>query len=198
MNLDELKQTRGRLQGLEVAAALAVQRAEKEGADELFRVRECERPLEAARDRKAYDAAAIVLDSTKKDHALALKRLSDRQAEHAYADMEARTAEAMVVRAVDKILTDEIVERSKRVESLLNEARREGLALKHFAIAAGVHATGIVPPSALRVLDRLNTPLINALEIPINMEKLGDVAAFRDWTARRTELIDGATEPKAA
>jgi hypothetical protein len=198
MNLDELKQTRRRLQGLEAAAASAVQHAQKELADEAFRVREAERPLEAARDRQAYDAAAIVLESARKDHALAIKRLSDRQGEAAHATMEARTAEAMVVRAVDQALGDELAERAKQIGHHLDEARRLGLALKYFAVAAGVNATGITPASTLRVLDRLGVALIDVREIPINMEKLGDVAAFRDWTARRTAMIEGEPEPKAA
>jgi hypothetical protein len=198
MVLDELKQTRRRLQGLKAAAASAVQRAQKEVADEALRVREAERPLEAARDRQAYDAAAIVLESARKDHALALKRLSDRQGEAAHATMEARTAEAMVVRAVDQALADELAERAKRIGHHLDEAQRLGLALKHFAVAAGIHATAIVPPATLRVLDRLSVPLIDALEIPINVAQLGDVGAFRDWTARRNQMIDGETEPKAA
>ncbi len=99
------------------------------------------------------------------------------------------------------MLGDEIVERAAQVDRLLNEARRLGTALKYFAVAAGVHANGIVPAPALRVLDRIHLPLIDALEIPINMEKLGDVAAFRDWAARRAAMIDGdeeETAPKAA
>jgi hypothetical protein len=198
MNLDDLKHTRARLRGAEAAAALAVRRAEKEVADELFNVRERERPVEAARDRQAYDAAAVVLESARKDHALALKRLTDRQAEAAQAEMEARTAEAMVVRAVDGALGAEIVERSRQIADLLDEARRLGTALKYFTVAAGLHATSLVPDSVLRVLDRLSVALIDVREIPINLEKLGDVAAFREWTARRAAMIEGEPESQAA
>jgi hypothetical protein len=200
MTLDELKQTRRRLRAAEAAAASAVQRAEKEVADELFNVRERERPVEAARDREAFDAATLVLESAQKDHALALKRLSDRKGEHAHAEMEARTAEAMVVRAVDKVLRDEIVERANQVAHHLDEALRLGTKLKHFSIAAAIDAIGIVPESTVRVLDRLYGPLIDARDIAINLEKLGDVPAFRDWRARRERMIagDGVQEDVAA
>ena len=74
------------------------------------------------------------------------------------------------------------------------------MSLKHFAAAAGLHSTTVIPPTPLRVLDRLNLPLINALEIPINLAQLGDSAAFRDWTTKRERMIEGEpeTEPLAA
>jgi hypothetical protein len=59
--LDDLKHTRLKTRAAEAAAAQAVTRAQKEVADKLFDVRECERPVEAARDRKALDAATLVI-----------------------------------------------------------------------------------------------------------------------------------------
>jgi hypothetical protein len=191
--LDDLKQTRRKTRAAEAAAAQAVTRAQKEVADKLFDVRECERPVEAARDRKALDAATLVLESTKKDHTLALKRLADRQGEHAYAEMQASVAAAAVVQAVDQILTDEIAARAKKVDDLLNEAKRLGTALKYFAVAAEVNAARIVQPSTLRVLDRLSLPLVNAMDIPIDLASSGDVTQFRDWAAQREQMIAGTT-----
>lgn len=203
MNYEPLHEARAKVAAARdalSAAAQAAQRAQKEAADELFKVREAERPMEAARDRRAYDAAAVAFESAKKDHALAIKRLTDCKDEQAHAVMQARALEAAVVGAVDQLLTDEIAERSKLVEYHLNEALRLGTALKYFAIAAGVHSTEVISPSTMGVLDRLNLPLINALDMPISVAQLGDTAAFREWTARRSALIDGDGEiaPKAA
>lgn len=179
-------------------ATQTLTQAQSSAGDELERVRDCERRLDAARDRPAFDAARAALNSAQADHVLAVKRLTDRQGEHAHADMEARAAEAMVVRAVDQILSDEIAERAKQVAHHLDEARRLGSSLQYFAIASGIHATSIVPQSTLRVLERLHLPLIDSLHIPIDLAQLGDTEAFRDWTARRNAMLDGETAPKAA
>ena len=191
MNLDELKKTRRTLLGAVAAAAQAVQHAKKQVEDELFEVQECERQREAARDRTTLDAALIALASARKDHALAIKRLEDRQGEHAHAEMRAHAAVAAVVRAVDQILTDELEERARQVERHLDEARRLGTTLRHFAIAAGIHSTGIVSDTTQGVLDRLGVPLADSHEMPIDLETLGDVAAFGDWVARRDRMISG-------
>jgi hypothetical protein len=193
MNLQYLKHARHTLQVAEAGAEQAVRRAQAQVDIELSRVRECEQQLAAARDRPSYDSTLVALESAKVDHALALKRLEDSQGEHAHASLEARTAEAMVVKAVDKILTDELAESAKQVERHLDEARRLGLSLRHFAIAAGIHTTGIISAATQQVLDRLGEPLIDLREVPIHLEKLGDVAAFREWVARRDRMITGGT-----
>jgi flavin-binding protein dodecin len=69
MTLKALKHIRRKLQGIEAAAAQAVQREQKKVDDEKFRVRECERHVDDARDRAALDAALLALDSVRKDHA---------------------------------------------------------------------------------------------------------------------------------
>jgi hypothetical protein len=189
MNLDELKQTRHTLQVAEAAAAQAVHHAQKKVSDALFDVCECERELDAARDRAALDKAQAALDSARKDHALAVKRLTDKKGEHAHADMQAHAAAAAVVRAVDQILMDEITADAKSVAHHLDEARRQGIKLRHFTLAAGIHTAGIISAATQQILDRLSLPLIDMKEIPINLEQLGDVPAFQEWLARRERMI---------
>jgi hypothetical protein len=194
MTLDALRQTRQKLQAEADAAAQAVQREQKKVDRDLFQLRECERTLESARDRAALDAAQAAVDSAAKDHNLALKRLADRKAEHTYAELQAETAQALVVKAVDQILTDEMSERAKQIAHHLDEARRLGIALRHFALAAGIHTTGgLIQAATEQVLVRLGEPLIDLREIPISLERLGDVPAFRGWLARRERMIAGET-----
>jgi hypothetical protein len=137
---------------------------------------------------------------TQSDLSLKRKALAHLELAQAEAQTDLTVAERAVVQAVDQLLSDEIVARARHVEDLLNEAHRLGLALKYFATAAGVHSTNIVPASTLSVLDRLEAPLLDARHVPVDMGKLGDVAAFRDWAARRASLISGDEEaaPKAA
>jgi hypothetical protein len=200
MTLDQLKHTRRKLQGVQAAAAQAVQREQKNVDKEQFEVSECGREVEAARDRITLDTAEAALDSALKDHTLALKRLADRQAEHTYAELQVHTAQAQVVEAVDQILADELAQRAKRVNYLLNEALSLGTELKYFAIAAGVNSTKIISPSTLSVVDRLSQPLIDGLTTPIHLANIGDVAAFRAWTERRDQMIaaDGETVAETA
>jgi hypothetical protein len=198
--LDEARRKARAARDALAAATHAVQRAQKQVAVELLKVREGERRLDAARDRPTYDAECTALESARKDHALAIKRLTDRQSEQAHADRLARAAEAAMVGAVDQILADEIAERATLVEDHLNQALCLGTALKYFAVAAGVHSTKVISPSTLSVLDRLSQPLIDGHSIPNHMGQLGDIVAFREWTARRAAMIDGdeETAPKAA
>jgi len=145
------------------------------------------------------DAGLVsALDLAKSDLSIKHRALASLQSAQAEGQVALAVAERAVISAVDEYLAAEIIARAKYVADLLDEARRLGIALKYFAVAAGVNATGIIPVSTLRVLDRLSVPLIDALEIPINMAQLGDVAAFREWTARRAAMIDGEPEPKAA
>jgi hypothetical protein len=143
---------------------------------------------------------AQALGAARRDHAIKAKALAQLEGIRAEAQAGVAAAERAVVTAVDQILTDEIAARAKNVEDLLNEAHRLGVALKYFAVAAEVNANAVVPASTLRVLDRLNLPLINALETPINLAATGDVAAFRDWAAQREQMIAGtpSEEPRAA
>jgi hypothetical protein len=204
MNLDELKQTRRRLRGVEAAAASAVQRAEKEVADELFNVRECERPVEAARDREAYDAAAIVLESARKDHALALKRLTDRQGEAAHAEMEARTAEAMVVRAVDEMLDAEREELAAQIERLYGQVARLVAELRE-ATPHPLHTPVNVPirlsPQVQRALSRVpprDDLYVSVNELRAETIQLSTVTSREPWAARRRRLIAGEVAEEAA
>jgi hypothetical protein len=149
----------------------------------------------AVDDGVAHALATAIYDHNLKARALAtLKRARDE------GQTELAAAERAVVQAVDQILGDEIAERARQVEHHLDEALRLGVSLKYFAVAAGIHATGVIPAPTQRVLDRLEAPPIDLREIPINLEKLGDVAAFREWTARRDWMIagDAAQEDEAA
>jgi phage-related tail protein len=174
-------------------------------ADEAEANQATELAVQIARGGPSADLPAAVdedlaLTAARRDHAVKAKALAKLEGIRVEAQTDLAAAERAVMQAVDQVLGDEIAERAGKVEHHLNEAHRLGTSLKYFAAAAGIHATLIVPDSTLRVLDRLSTPLIDSLEIPINMEKLGDVAAFRDWTARREKMItgDAATEATAA
>jgi hypothetical protein len=191
MNLEDLYRTRHAFQAAEAAAEQAVHREQGQVDTELDRVRSCERLIDDSRDRATYDTALAASETSKKDHALAVKHLTDAQGEHARAALKAHTAVTMVVTAVDKILTDELAERARQIERHLDEACRLGTALKYFAVAAAIHAPGFIEPSTERVLNRLHASLIDGHEIPNNLEKLGDIPAFRDWIARRERMIAG-------
>ena len=201
-------------------AAEAVERAKRIESAATATVRDLERRAEEAETNHATELAVLIarggptaelpatvdddlasaLLAARRDHSVKAKALSKLVDIRADAQADLAAAERAVVQAVDQILTDEIAERAHVVDRLLNEAQRLGVALKYFAVSAQVNASAIVPATALRVLDRLNLPLINALETPINLAQAGDVAAFRDWTQRRTEMIAGtmSDEPKAA
>jgi hypothetical protein len=146
------------------------------------------------------DAATQELSAARRDHSVKAKALATLEAARDDAQTELALAERAVVAAVDQILRDEITERAKKVDDLLNEASRLGLRLKYFAVAASMHSTSVASGSILNVLDRLEAPLLDARHVPVDMAKLGDVAAFSDWTQRRAALIAGdeESEPKAA
>jgi len=147
------------------------------------------------------DDLAQALSAARRDHSVKAKALAQLEAIRAEAEADLTAAERAVVKAVDQFLNDEIVARARHVEDLLNEARRLGTALKYFTTAAGVHSTNLVSDHTLSVLDRLEAPLLDARHVPVDMVKLGDVAAFRDWTARREQMIAGGVvseEHKAA
>jgi hypothetical protein len=190
MTLDQLKLTRRKLQGVEAATARAVQRAQKNVDDEQFQVRECQRHVEDARTRPALDAAQAALDSAAKDHALALRRLKDLQGEHAHAEMQAHTAHAQVVEAVDKLL---LAEREKIAEECI---------LLYAQLTQKIAALRAVVP------DELNTPVHLALElsltvtqalnlvpppdatlIPVNVLQFGTAGDAEAWGARRARMI---------
>src|SRR5580658_2127387 len=105
--LNELKQIRAKLQAAEVVAVQTVHHAQKDADSALLIVRECERQLDAARDRPEYDTAFAALESAKRDHALALKRLSDRQGEHATAVTKTCMVDVQIANTVDAMLDGE-------------------------------------------------------------------------------------------
>jgi hypothetical protein len=142
--------------------------------------------------------AAAALAAARSDESIKSKALATLKAAHAQRQSDLAAAERAVVDAVDRILHDEMVERARSIERHLDEARRLGLALKYFAVAAGIHGSGVIPTSVQRAIDRLGAPLINTLDTPIHLEALGDVAAFRDWTARREQMIAGEAPVKEA
>ena len=146
------------------------------------------------------DATTQELSAARRDHSVKAKALATLEAARAEAKTDLLVAERAVVEAVDQLLSDEIAARARHVDDLLNEARRLGTALKYFATAAGVHSTNTALGPTLSVLDRLEAPLLDARHVPVDMSKLGDVAAFRDWTERRAAMIAGTAsdEPKAA
>jgi hypothetical protein len=138
----------------------------------------------------------------KSDLSIKHRALASLQSAQAEGQTALAVAERAVISAVDEYLAAEIIARAKQVADLLDQATLLGTALKYFAVACGLHSTAAVAPSTLAVLDRLNVPLLNALHVPIHLEKLGDAAEFAAWTARREQMIDGdgdgETEPKAA
>jgi hypothetical protein len=127
----------------------------------------------------------------------ALKKLA---AAHAQCAMDTAVAEGAVVKAVDGILEAEIAERSQHVQRLLDEALRLGTDLKYFELAAGIHISGVDLTSAAEVIARLSRALLDTKDVPINLQKLGDVAAFQTWVARRGSMIaaDAVPEHEAA
>ena len=200
MTLENLKHTRRKLLLVEATAAQAVKHAQKSVADELFLVRECERELDAARDRTTYDAALLALDSARKDHALAIKRLEDRQGEHAHADMQARAAEAMVVRAVDKLLdterealASECIEMYERLTRKIADLR----AVVPDELNTPRHLPLELSPIVTRALNLVPPP--DATMIPVNVLQFGNTGNTEAWAARRARMIaDEAVEEDAA
>jgi hypothetical protein len=195
-----------RAKQLEAAAAVIVQTLDKR-AEEADATNATELAALIARGGPTAELPAIIDEiqahaqsAARRDHAIKVKARVTLECARDAAQAHLAAAERDVVVAVDQILTDEITERAKQVERLLNDAHRLGVALKFFAVAAEVNASAVVPASTLRVLDRLNLPLINALETRIDLATTGDVPAFRDWTQRRAEMIAGDEEaaPKAA
>jgi hypothetical protein len=169
--------------------------------DELFRVRELERSLDGARDRPTYDAALLALDSAKKDHALALKRLSDRQGEHAHAALEARTAEAMVVKAVDKLLVAERESLAAECIAIYEKLTRRIVDLRALVpdeFNTPVNLSLDLSPEVERALNHLAPPP-DATQIPVNLLQLGAADNREAWAARRTRMIaDEAIEQATA
>jgi hypothetical protein len=153
--------------------------------------------LESAQSISGDDDRALT--AARRDHSVKAKALATLEAAVTTAQVGLAQAERAVVKAVDQILTDEITARAKKVDDLLNEARRLGVALKYFAVTAQVNGA-VVPASTQQVLNRLDLPLISLMETPINLAKTGDSVVYRDWTARRAEMIAGdlSEEPKAA
>jgi hypothetical protein len=201
MKLDELKLTRKKLRAAETAAAAAAQREQRLVDDEQFNVRELERSLDGARDRITYDAALLALDSAKKDHALALKRLSDRQGEHAHAALEARTAEAMVVKAVDKLLLAEreaVAAECIAIHEKLTRRVADLRALVPNEFNTPVHVALDLSPEVERALNHLAPPP-DATQIPVNLLQHDPAHNREAWAARRTRMIaDEAVEQATA
>jgi hypothetical protein len=198
LTLDELKQTRHKLQASEAAAAQAVKRAQKDVDDELFRVHECELRLEDARDRAAYERASAALASAKVDHVLAAKRLTVAQGVQAHAELEARTAEAQVENAVDDMFREEDIAAAREVSHRLNEAIRLGTGLLHLAVAMELNGRGPQPPEVTEVLARLDLPVIDRRDIAVNFMKHGDTAAAAKRADRRAALILDREVPQQA
>jgi hypothetical protein len=200
------------------AAAKAVERAKRLEAAAAAKVHDLEQLAAQSEARHVSHLARVIAEGgltvagtvqydgtgelalTQSDLSLKRKALAQLESARAEAQTNLAAAERAVVSAVDQILSDEIAARARAVEDLLNDARRLGTTLKYFAVAAGVHANGIVPGATLSVLDRLEAPLLDGRHVPVDMGKLGDVAAFRHWTARRAAMINGdeASEPQAA
>jgi chromosome segregation ATPase len=195
MTLDQLKHTRRKLQGAAAATAQAVQRAQKDVDDEQFQVRECQRHVEDARDRATLDAAQAALDSAVKDHALALRRLSDRQGEHAHAEMRAHTAQAQVVDAVDKALGAEREAIAAQCIEIYEQLTRKIAALRAVVPDELNTPRHLVVELSSTVMQALNlVPAPDAIRVPVNQLQFGALGDAAAWGARLARMIaDEAT-----
>jgi hypothetical protein len=193
--LDQLKHTRRKLQGIEAAAAKAVQCAQKLVDDEAFRVRECERELDTARDRATLDAAEAALNSASKDHALAVKRLTDRKGEHAHAEMQAQVAHAQVEAAVDQALGAERETIAAQCIEIYEQLQRKIGALRAVVpdeLNTPRHLVVELSPTVTQALNLVPPP--DATLIPVNQLQYGALGDAEAWAARRARMIaDEAT-----
>jgi hypothetical protein len=200
MNLEDLYRARHAVQAAEAAAAQAVHRAQKDVDNELLRVRACEQQLDFARDRPAYDTALAALESVKRDHVLALKRLTDRQGEHAHAVTKTCTADVQIANAVDAMLNGE------------REAIAADCIAIHEKLARRVADLRALVPDEINtqphlmldlstiVTEALNLmPPLDATTIPLNVLRFGAIENREAWATRRSRLIAGeATEEATA
>ena len=200
MTLDDLKHTRRTMRGTEVIAANAVERAQRQVADDLLRVREGERRLDAARDRLTYDAECVVLESGRKDHALAIKRLTDRQGEHAQAQKQARAAEAQVMDAVDQVLLAEreaIAIECIEIHRQLTRKIAELRAVVPDELNTPVHLAADISSVVEQALSLVPPP--DATQVPVNVLQYGAHGDAEAWAARRARMIaDEAIEEATA
>jgi hypothetical protein len=200
MTLDQLKHNRRKLQGVEAAAAQAMQREQKQVDEAQFQIRECERDLDAARDRATLDAAEAALHSASKDYTLAVKRLTDRQGEHAYAQMQAGTAQAMVVNAVDQLLNAEretIAAECIEIYQRLTQKIVELRAVVPDELNTPRHLVAELSSTVMQALNLVPPP--DATMIPVNVLQFGAVGNTDAWAARRARMIaDEATEEATA
>jgi hypothetical protein len=216
----KLDQLRGQLAEaratIEPAAAI-LGRAQKLAAAKAEALRALEAQHEAAvaaqSSRLAEDIAAgeppdcaldselaSALASARHEARIATGAVSALQKAHVERCSAVQSAQAAIVAEVDALLNDEITERALGIARHLDEVVRLGTALKFFCVAAGINSTAGVSAPVQRTLARLDVPLLDMAEIPVNVQKLGDIAAYRDWTDRRSQMIAGTDdhEPESA
>lgn len=200
MNLDDLKLTRRALRGTQANAAHALQRAKQRVADELLRVRDSERRLDAARDRPTYDAECAALESARKDYALAIKRLSDRQGEHAQAETQARAAEAQVMDAVDQVLLAEREAMAAECIEIHRQLTRKIADLRAVVpdeLNTPIHLAADISSVVEQALSLVPPP--DATQVPVNVLQYGAHGDAEAWAARRARMIaDEATQKATA
>jgi hypothetical protein len=190
MDLNQLKHTRRNHQVIVAAHAQAVQREQKHVDEKQFEVRECVRRVEDARNRAVLDAAQAALDSAVKDHTLAVRRLKDRQGEHAHAEMQAQIAHAQVVEAVDKALGAEREELAAQCIEIYEQLQRKIAALRAVVpdeLNTPRHLVVELSPTVTQALGLVPPP--DATLIPVNQLQYGALGEAEAWAARRARMI---------
>jgi hypothetical protein len=141
---------------------------------------------------------SLVVDEVMRHHRqdakLKASALLKLEADHKKARADLDAAERAVVAAVDTIFEREDRDAAAHLAHLLDEAHRIGRELLLRAIAEECAGN---PPleEVTTALQRLDFPILDRMEIGLNLAKYGDTEAAAARADRRAALISGETPP---
>jgi flagellar biosynthesis chaperone FliJ len=214
--LNELHKTRRAAQGALEHATTSLNNGRHIHADKMQRLKEFESHYEASIAAQAARMAEDIangevtvtsgppesllnqkLSSWRHQTKVTAQALATLETDHAKRQAELQAAEAAVVQAVEILFHEEDVAAARAVLHLLDEASRLGTAVFHSAVSSELNGRMPPPQEVLDVIQRLETPIIDRRNIPINLMRQGDTVEAARRATRRTALIAGEANKEA-